>query len=468
MGKKIMSLVLCALFIIAVSGCKKTNPEKQVSMTESSASDTVSEASSASESSSPSESSSASETGAVIETSSAVSETSGATSETGSIIVENAPEYLKKESGDISALGSKIKDAAMTTCTALTESGNKFSIKLPDKVKVKFTAAKGKNGSTKYNILFDNILAGECFFNNRELPENTEQLSAEPETITGTVDVNKLILKYKGKASSWEVPVYQIYVRQQRGQQYAMIYFRQDMFPQDKIIEMARWLDFGYLPEVSRAGEKDYSKQSCRILILGNSFLASSQIGEILQYMANDNKVNLKVDVDCRANANLGHFSSDPTVLQKLADGIYDIVFLCGFYNNMNAQLEKMLEAKSDSTQLVIFPAHNESFEVPYTTRTLYPETGIADWKGFINKLIDMGIDYSRMCYDDGPKHSTYLAGYAGACILYSYLYKKTPEKGTAEGMVISEQTSNYGIPQGQVIDELGMIRKAAYDYLYN
>lgn len=201
--------------------------------------------------------------------------------------------------------------------------------------------------------------------------------------------------------------------------------------------------------------------------MLGNSFLASSQIGEILQSMANESKVKLTVDVDCRANSNVEHFASDPNVLQKLKDGIYDIVFLCGFYNNRNAQLEIMLNAKSDSTRIIIFPAHNESYEYPYTTRALYPETGLLDWKGFINKLIDMGMDYPRMCMDDGPKHSTNLAGYAGACMIYSFLYKKAVEKGTSESMVIYEQTTFYGASQEQV-EDLETIRKAAYDYLYN
>ncbi len=153
-------------------------------------------------------------------------------------------------------LKNEIGKGKITTCTALTVSGYKLSLKLPDKVKSRFVGTKEKADSPRYKIMLNDILAGECYFNSKDLPENTEIISSEPNTVTATVDVNKLSLRYKGKASSWEVPVYQIYVRNQRASQFAMIYFRQDMFSYETITEMAKWFDFGYLPETSRAGKK--------------------------------------------------------------------------------------------------------------------------------------------------------------------------------------------------------------------
>jgi len=449
--KKILALFLCVLFAVSTVGCDKTEGSSESAGSD--VSSAVSETESATEASST-----------VSETSSSVSDASSTVSEV-EVVDKDAPEYLKKNSDGLLALESKIRNANIIASTAIRVSGYKLSIRLPDNVKIKFV--KENTDGTRYQILFDDILAGECYINSRDLPNNTEQISSESNTITATVDVKKLTLLYKGENASWEVPVYQLFVRNQQAQQYAMFYFRQDMFSYNKIIEMARWLDFGYLPETSRAGEKDYSGKNCTILILGNSFIYSSQVFRILQDMARDNNVNLTVDAESRGYATVQTYASDPLILQKLRNGVYDVVFLCGFYSDMNSQLEILLNEKSNSTKIVIFPAHNEAPDVPYKTKTLYPETGIADWKGFINKLIDMGIDYSRMCIDDMHKHSTNLAGYAGASMIYSYLYKKAPGDGAAGEMVIGEQIS-YDVAQRQVESDLEIIRKAAYDYLYN
>lgn len=49
------------------------------------------------------------------------------------------------------------------------------------------------------------------------------------------------------------------------------------------------------------------------------------------------------------------------------------------------------------------------------------------DWKQEINSLIDDGINKWAFCIDDQHEHSTPLAGYVGAHMIYRAIYGELP-----------------------------------------
>ena len=76
---------------------------------------------------------------------------------------------------------------------------------------------------------------------------------------------------------------------------------------------------------------------------------------------------------------------------------------------------------------LVIFPAHNENATVIQraidSDDTLY----YLPWRDEINALIGAGVDFWDMCINDMHKHSTPLAGYVGAHMIYRAIFGEVP-----------------------------------------
>ncbi len=163
-----------------------------------------------------------------------------------------------------------------------------------------------------------------------------------------------------------------------------------------------------------------------RILILGNSFIGTSQIGNILQKMCGS---RVTVDAISRGNARIGTYTADVSVMQSIWDGNYSAVFICGFFSPTEvAQLEDMVSVcELSDTKLAIFPAHNENRNIIEDAVALYPNATLIDWKGEIDSLIDTGVDYYSFCINDAHQHSTPLAGYVGAHMIYRAILNRIP-----------------------------------------
>lgn len=132
----------------------------------------------------------------------------------------------------------------------------------------------------------------------------------------------------------------------------------------------------------------------------------------------------------------------------------------------MDADFQKILSILPESTKMVIFPAHNENENAPYNSLALHPEVGLADWKGFLNQLITDGVEKYMLCYDDEYGHSKQLAGFAGACLIYSYLYKQ-PAKFSQDLAYILYPTETHENVEKN-LKELKFISESAYNFLYN
>ena len=163
-----------------------------------------------------------------------------------------------------------------------------------------------------------------------------------------------------------------------------------------------------------------------KILILGNSFIGTSRIGSILQTMCGS---EILVEAQSRGYARVTTYVQDTYVMSSIKSGNYSIVFLCGLYDVESVNnLEYMVNAcRQSNTRLVVFPAHNEPRTNINNAQDMHPDITFMDWKSEIDCLISYGIDDSNFCIDDSHKHSTPLAGYVGAHMIYRAIMGKVP-----------------------------------------
>ncbi len=116
--------------------------------------------------------------------------------------------------------------------------------------------------------------------------------------------------------------------------------------------------------------------------------------------------------------------------LPFMTAGRYAAVFMCGFYGADDVLALKQYKdaCATSNTPLVIFPAHNESYGDDAADS--YPDLMYLNWKGEIDHLITDGIQRSDFCIDDMHQHSTPLAGYVGAHMIYRAIYGEIPKCG--------------------------------------
>jgi len=175
-----------------------------------------------------------------------------------------------------------------------------------------------------------------------------------------------------------------------------------------------------------KMGALPLAKNRKSVLILGNSFVASSKVGSILQKMCG---TSLSVEAQSRGYARVTTYVQDENVMSRIRSGDYGAVILCGLYDSESlVNLEHMVNAcASSNTKLAIFPAHNENLSLIKPASAMYPSAVFLDWKGEIESLISSGIDQSHFCVADSHKHSTPLAGYVGAHMIYRAIFGKVP-----------------------------------------
>lgn len=187
------------------------------------------------------------------------------------------------------------------------------------------------------------------------------------------------------------------------------------------------------------------SNGSKQILILGNSFINSSQIGDFLNDMFYTSGEGYTVNAVSRGMAEVQHYAADTEMCNAIKSGQYSYVFLCGLYSDeaVNAVSTVKAACKASNTVLVIFPAHNESSEKIDAARTYNGDLYVLDWKGEIDTLISRGVDRYDFCVADTHNHSTPLAGYVGANMIYRSLFKKAPPALTASAPLTSAEVNS-------------------------
>ncbi len=179
-----------------------------------------------------------------------------------------------------------------------------------------------------------------------------------------------------------------------------------------------------------------------KILIIGNSFVYLSHISDLLTLMIQNNNKGCTVYTDARPNASIDTFVSDSKVMTDISSGKYDAVFTCGLYNTYEITKLEVLKKACDSsgTKVIIFPAHNEDRSAISDAKRTFPQLQVLDWKAEIDYLIESGIDEWYFCKNDGVRHSTPLAGYVGAHMIYRSIYGEDP-KGYIKFLTIIDQS---------------------------
>ena len=166
------------------------------------------------------------------------------------------------------------------------------------------------------------------------------------------------------------------------------------------------------------------------LLILGNSFIRTSAIGSILSETMQKNSKKCTVNAISRGYAQVGTYTADTAIMSDIKSGKYSAVFICGLYSaDEIANLEVLKNAcDSSDTNLIIFPAHNENRSVIDAAAKKFPELTLFDWKAEIDMFINSGADKWDFCKNDSHKHSTPLAGYVGAHMIYRAIYGEVPK----------------------------------------
>lgn len=172
-------------------------------------------------------------------------------------------------------------------------------------------------------------------------------------------------------------------------------------------------------------------------LILGNSFLNTSKIAEFLSDMLITDGSNYTVEI--RFGGTVVDFASDKALISEIENGNFAYIFQCGFYYNsahtvtVTDSFKTIIDAcKKSATSLVAFPAHNEHNVEINNMLSCYGDVYCLNWKEEINSLIESGVSYTTLtegdfCINDNYKHSTPLAGYVGAHLIYRNIFGKMP-----------------------------------------
>ncbi len=199
---------------------------------------------------------------------------------------------------------------------------------------------------------------------------------------------------------------------------------------------------------------------SRNVIVIGNSFIRTSQIGDYLKHFQNNGKKYYNIQTFTHNGQSVEDYAKE-SWLTQYRNGDYHVVFLCGLYNTRDVEsFPKVLEAcKQSNTKLVVFPAHNEVYGRVETVLEQYPDVYYLSWRDEVDFFIDNGeISYWDFCRNDGDKHSTPLAGYIGAHMVYTALYGEVPPEYTSStphsiGYIKSKLGEDYvktGIAPGE------------------
>ena len=185
------------------------------------------------------------------------------------------------------------------------------------------------------------------------------------------------------------------------------------------------------------------------ILVLGNSFIGTSEIGSILKEMCNNGGKTNTVRAISRGYATVNKtYSQDASILAEIKAGQWGIVFMCGFYSSADVPaLQVVLDAcKASGTKLVIFPAHNEKSDIVKSAISKYGnDVGYLDWKGEIDRFLNANVASDKMYYQDEHLHSTPLAGFVGAHMIYRQVFGELPPEIFSSAVTTAQARKELG-----------------------
>ncbi len=167
---------------------------------------------------------------------------------------------------------------------------------------------------------------------------------------------------------------------------------------------------------------------SPKILVVGNSFVGTSEIGDCLKEMLIANGKGGDVYSISIGMGNIGKYADNDTVMLEIQQGEYDLVLMSGFYGSDDSASLGIIKDACDSASsiLVTLPAHNENITSARSSSRKC-EVLCLEWLTEIDNFIKGGVDKWALCYNDSYYHSTPLAGYIGAHMIYRAIYSECP-----------------------------------------
>ena len=169
--------------------------------------------------------------------------------------------------------------------------------------------------------------------------------------------------------------------------------------------------------------------QNKPIIVLGNSFISTSRVDYIYNQIALYSGQYPMMDAQSRGYASISTYAQDSALLKRIESGEWSAVFLCGFYGIDDTSVGIIKNACNKSnTQLIIFPAHNESDTMIGNSTAPHPELLKINWKREIDLLIKEGRSKWDFCINDAHYHSTELAGYVGAMMIWRAIWGEMPD----------------------------------------
>ncbi len=164
------------------------------------------------------------------------------------------------------------------------------------------------------------------------------------------------------------------------------------------------------------------------MLVVGNSFVGTSDIGEVLQNLFAENGKSNTVHSISIGMGNIGKYAVDEQILSTLRSGAYDVLFISGFYTQDDTYSLEIIKNVCDENGIfvVVLPAHNENqSSAEKSAKEL--DIPIINWKYELDELINSGVNKFDLCVNDSYYHSKPLAGYVGAHMIYRAIYGEVP-----------------------------------------
>lgn len=280
-------------------------------------------------------------------------------------------------------------------------------------------------------------------------PENVETVYSDTQNKRNIIDSVYSIDKYEnGDEVTFKRRISFTYTNEKNQKQsvtFNIDYAETDDTAFSRIRRIIQTTELKYLPEV---GNIDLSEGNGKksILVLGNSFVGTSRIGETLYDIF---PRSYYIEAISRGYASVKTYIEDDYLMERIENGEFGILFMCGFYSVTDVEAFEKIKAACDvsDTILVIFPAHNESENRIKSVCSKYPDLHFVDWRGEIEKLIFSFVDYNDLCIQDSHKHSTPLAGYIGAHMIYRSIMGEFPSNAVSTAIsqkYVEEKLGNY------------------------
>ena len=222
---------------------------------------------------------------------------------------------------------------------------------------------------------------------------------------------------------------------------------------------------------------KSFDKeQPINILILGNSFIWTSNVERPLKSILEENGVQATVDWQAkgywRVQLHYDDIFGAKDELPLVKAGYYDVIILQTIYDFTDARyvanFVEELESRELSTRIVLFPAENEaSYSVEYA-KTNNRDVGLANWQGLIHKLwYQEGFPQNSLAMPDEIRHANELAGYAGAVLLYCRLFGELPQTQLEDGFMIEAYDHLIpGLDAEEKLESLEVIRTSSKEII--